>query len=134
MSITPYLFLEGRCEEAIAFYEQAIGARVAMKLHYRDAPPGTPTDPAHAGKVMHATLLAAGAELLLSDGHCSGTPGFSGFCVTLTTSDEAEAARWFTALAEGGTARMPMQKTFFAKSFGMCTDRFGIGWMVMVPA
>lgn len=134
MTITPYLFFEGRCEEAIAFYEQAIGARVAMKMHFRDAPPAAQVTPGIAEKVMHATLIVGGAELLVSDGKCDGAPGFSGFSVNLTTADEAEAQRWFHALAEAGDVRMPLDKTFFARSFGMCTDRFGVLWMVMVPA
>ena len=134
MTVTPYLFLEGRCEEAIAFYEQALGARVAMKMHFRDAPPGTPTPPGLEDKVMHATLNVTGAELLLSDGHCTGAASFAGFAINLTTADEAEAARWFHALAEGGTIRMPMARTFFAQSFAMVTDRFGILWRLMVPA
>jgi PhnB protein len=134
MSVTPYLFFEGRCAEAIDFYEKSIGARVAIKMHFRDAPPGTPTDAANADKIMHATLNIAGAELLVSDGACHGASSFTGFAVTLTTSDEAEGARWLHALAEGGTVRVPMDKTFFARSFGMCTDKFGILWMIMVPA
>lgn len=133
MSITPYLLFQGRAEEAIAFYEKAIGARVVMKLHFSDAPPGMPTDPANANKVMHASLQVAGSELALSDAECSGTANFAGFSVTLTTGDEAEATRWFQGLAEGGTVRMPLAATFFAKSFGMVTDRFGVAWMVMVP-
>lgn len=134
MSVTPYLLYEGHCAEAIAFYEKAIGARVALRMHYRDAPPGTPTDPARADRIMHATLNVAGAELMMSDGQSDGTPSFAGFVVNLTTSDESEAARWFAGLSQGGTIRMPLGQTFFAKSFGMCTDPFGVGWMVMVPA
>ena len=134
MSVTPYLFFEGRCAEAIAFYEKIIGARVAVRMAYRDAPQGTPIDPANADKIMHATINVAGAELLMSDGMCNGNAAFSGFSLNLATGDEVEAARWFHGLAEGGTVRMPLARTFFAKSFGMCTDQFGVGWMVMVPA
>jgi PhnB protein len=134
MTVTPYLFYEGRCAEAIAFYEKAIGARVTLTMHFRDAPPGTPIDPTHADKIMHATLVVGGSELLVSDGDCAAAASFTGFCVNLTTSDEAEAARWFHGLSQGGAIRMKLEKTFFAKSFGMCTDPFGVGWMVMVPA
>lgn len=134
MSITPYLFFEGRCEEAIAFYEKAIGARVVIKMRFGDAPPGAPAEPANADRIMHATLAVAGGELLVSDGNCVGAPGFAGFGVALATADEAQAARWFDALADGGATRLPLVRTFFAKSFGMCTDRFGVLWLVTVPA
>lgn len=133
MSISPYLMFEGRAAEAIAFYEQAVGAHTTIKLRFRDAPPGMGTDPAKADKIMHATLRIGGAELSLSDAECSGKTAFGGFSITLGTDDEAEAARWFKGLASGGSVRMVMSPTFFAKSFGMVTDRFGVGWMVMVP-
>jgi PhnB protein len=70
----------------------------------------------------------------VSEGNCSGKPGFNGFSLTLNAADNAEAERLFAALAEGGQIRMPMAQTFFASRFGMLADRYGLGWMVIVPA
>lgn len=140
MPIQPYLFLEGRAQETIDFYRQALGAEVALLMHYRDMPPqdgpqqegcsGMPE--AMLDKVMHASLRIGDAFLLLSDGHASGTPNFAGFSLSLTAADGDQATRWFNALSAGGQVRMPLGPTFFASHFGMCADRFGVAWMVMV--
>jgi PhnB protein len=82
---------------------------------------------------MHACLRIGGAAVMLSDGHCQGQPKFSGFSLTLNAKDEAEAKQLFGALADGGQVQMPLGKTFFSPSFGMVADKFGVGWMVIVP-
>ena len=83
---------------------------------------------------MHASLKIGGSTVLASDGHCQGQPSFQGFALSLTAADDAEAERLFKALADGGQVRMPLAKTFFASSFGMLADRFGVGWMIYVPS
>ena len=65
---------------------------------------------------------------------CTGQTAFQGFALSLDAPNEAEAERLFTALGNGGQVQMPLSKTFFAKSFGMVADRFGVTWMVIVPA
>ena len=86
------------------------------------------------GKVMHAALKVGDAMILASDGMCSGTPTFQGISLSLTASTDAEAARLFDALAgSGGEVRMPLASTFFASSFGMVADRFGVSWMIVKP-
>src|SRR3546814_17315258 len=82
---------------------------------------------------MHACLSIDGTEVDLSDGMCSGKPDFKGFQMTLVCADDAQARRRFYALADGGQVQVPIGETFFASSFGMLADRFGVGWMVMVP-
>lgn len=135
MSIQPYLFFEGHADEAIAFYGKAIGAKVTMRMTYGDGPdgecPGGMKPP--ADKVMHAGLRVGGSDLALSDGMCSGKPDFKGFSLTLVCDDDADAKRRFEALADGGKVDVPLAESFFASSFGMLVDRFGLGWMVMVP-
>jgi len=137
MSIQPYLFFEGRADEAIAFYGKALDAEVLMRMTYGDSPegngecPGGNTPP--ADKVMHAGLRIGGSEIGLSDGMCSGKPEFKGFQMTLVCADDADAKRRFDALADGGQVDLPIAESFFASSFGMLADRFGVSWMVMVP-
>jgi PhnB protein len=132
MQIDPYLFFEGRCQEAIDFYRDRLGAEVVMQMAYKDSPVAT-GQPSEAGdKVMHAALRIGESQVFMSDGMCGGTPAFRGFSLSLTLKDDTEAARVFAALADGGAVNMPLGKTFFASSFGMVNDRFGIVWMVMV--
>jgi len=135
MHIEPYLFFNGRCEEAIAFYKRALGAEVLMLMRNNEAPEPAPPGMLPAGsenKVMHATLRIGTSNLMLSDGRCDGKPVFNGFSLSLDAADEAEAERLFAALADGGTVQMPLAKTFWSPRFGMVADRFGVGWMVSV--
>ena len=132
--IEPYLFFEGRTEEALQFYQKALGAKVEMMMRNRESPePPPPGMNAPAEKIMHSSFLIDGARVMASDGMCSGKPNFQGFSLSVTAASEAEAKRKFNALAEGGKVTLPLGKTFFSPAFGMLTDRFGVGWMVMVP-
>ncbi len=133
MHIQPYLFFDGRCQEAIDFYRQAIGAEVQMMMHFKDSPEPAFMPPDAGDKVMHAAVRIGETVVLMSDGMCSGKPGFQGFSLSLTPADDAAARHVFAALGDGGTVTMALMKTFFASSFGMLTDRFGVSWMVMVP-
>jgi len=137
MQIQPYLFFEGRCEEALEFYRTRLGAEVTMLMRYRESPeppqPGM-IPPGSENKVMHSSLRIGEAALMASDGRCNGQPGFQGFSLSLNAASEAEAERLFGALAEGGQVQMPLSKTFFSPCFGMVADRFGVSWMVIVAA
>ena len=133
--IEPYLFFEGRTEEALEFYKHALGAQVEMLMRFKDSPEPPPPGvmpPGSENKVMHATLNVGGATIMASDGNCGGKPSFSGVSLSLGAKDDAEAKRVFDALADGGQVQMPLGKTFFASSFGMLADRFGVGWMIIV--
>jgi len=137
MMIEPYLFFEGNCEEALAFYHQALGAEVTMMMRYKDSPEPHPPGMLPAGcedKIMHANLRIGESVVMASDGMCSGVAAFQGFSLSISASSEAEAKTIFAALAEGGEVRMPLGKTFFSPCFGMLKDRFGVGWMVIVMA
>jgi PhnB protein len=136
MQIQPYLFFDGRCEEAVEFYRKALGAKVEMLMRYKDSPDPPPpgmVPPGSENKVMHSSLRIGNAVLMASDGHCQGKPSFQGFSLSRDASSEAEADRLFNALADGGQVRMPLGKTFFSPRFGMVADRFGVAWMVIVP-
>lgn len=136
MLIQPYLFFDGRCEEALDFYGRAIGAQVLNLKRYKDNPePGSAgPNPPDGNKIMHASMRIGDSTVMASDGMCSGQTDFRGFSLTLETADDAEASRRFKALAEGGEITLPLARTFFASSFGMLRDRFGVNWMVMGPA
>jgi PhnB protein len=133
MLIEPYLFFEGRCEEAIEFYRQALGAEVEMIVRYEESPEPPPPDmvpPGSEKKIMHAGLRIGGALVMLSDGNCSGKTSFGGFSLSITVPDAETADRFFNALAEDGQVQMPLGETFWSPRFGMVADRFGVGWMI----
>ena len=135
MQIQPYLFFEGRAEEAAEFYKEKLGAEVTMLMRNKDAPEKPPPGmlpPASENKVMHMALRIGDTTVLASDGSCKGKPNFQGISLSLTVKDAAEAAKVFAALAAGGQVQMPLGKTFFSPSFGMVADKFGVGWMVYV--
>jgi PhnB protein len=130
MQIQPYLFFEGRCDEAIEFYRGALGAEVLMLMRFKDNPEGA--SHGNGDKVMHASLRIGETTVLVSDGRCLGGPSFQGFALSLTVPSESEAERLFTALGDGGQVQMPLTKTFFSPRFGMLSDRFGVFWMIYV--
>ncbi|MDR3519137.1 MAG: VOC family protein [Azospirillaceae bacterium] len=135
MRVQGYLVFEGRCEEAVAFYHQALGAEVAMLMRYQESPEPLPegmVPPGAESKVMHAAFRIGDTVVMASDGRCTGRPAFQGFSLSLTVADEATADRAFAALGEGGTVVMPLAKTFYSPRFGMVTDKFGVSWMVIV--
>jgi PhnB protein len=135
MQIQPYLFFNGRCEEAIEFYRKALGATVEMMMRFKESPDPMPPGmlaPGSENKVMHATLRIGGAVLMASDGMGAGALEFKGFSLSIDAADVAGADRMFNALADGGKVSMPIGKTFWSPHFGMVTDRFGVGWMVTI--
>jgi PhnB protein len=137
MQLQPYLFFDGRCEEALEFYKAALGAEVTMLMRNKespDLPPPGMLPPGSDDKVMHAAVRIGDTTLLASDGRCLGQPRFEGFSLSITARDDAEAERFFAALCDGGTIRQPMMTTFFSSRFGMAADRFGVPWMVVVAA
>jgi len=137
MLVQPYLFFDGRCEEALAFYQKALGAVVEMMLRFKDGPEGPGADgcaaPGDPDKIMHTSFRIGDTVVMASDGNCTGNPQFSGISLSLTVADKAAADRAFTALADGGQVQMPLGETFFSPAFGMVADRFGVSWMIMAP-
>ncbi len=135
MIVQPYLFFDGRCEEAIEFYKKAVGAEVLMLMRNKESPEPPPPGmlpPGSENKIMHASLRIGETEVMASDGRAMGKPEFRGIFLSLTAANEAEADRLFNALGEGGQVIMPIGKTFFSPRFGMVADRFGVSWMVTV--
>ncbi len=134
MTVQPYLFFDGKCEEALEFYKGAIGAQVEMLMRFSENP--DKPDPSHmpassAEKVMHCAFKVGDTQILASDGHCAGKPSFQGFGLALSAKSDAEAEKLFGALGKGGQVLQPLTKTFFASKFGMVADQFGVMWMVI---
>lgn len=134
MKVQPYLFFEGRCEEAIDFYRGALGAEVTALMRSKDSPDPSMCLPGAGDKIIHASLRIGDLTVMASDGRCRGEPSFGGFSLSLTVPDRAAADRLAAALAEGGAVQMPLAETFFSPSFGMVADRFGVSWMIVVEA
>ncbi len=136
--ITPYLNLDGRAGEAIEFYRKAAGAEVIAVMRFSDAPVNSCADgqfpESMNDKVMHSEIRIHGSSVFLSDCNGSGNPSFKGISLALAAESDDIAQARFKALAEGGTVKMELGPTFFASSFGTLEDRFGIEWMVLVPA
>lgn len=134
-TIQPYLFFCGRCEEAIAYYKETLGAEVLMMMRFKDNPDAPCPDalpPEFDDKIMHASLRICGAEVMMSDGMHMGPADFKGIALSLAVLDEAEADRIFNALATDGAVQVPIGKTFFAARFGIVADKFGVTWMIVV--
>ena len=134
MQIQPYLNFNGRCDEAVEFYQNALGAEVTMLMRFKDNPePQTAMcAPTAEDKVMHMSFRIGDTTLLASDGRATGEPNFQGISLSLTVPTDAEAKKRFDALADGGEVQMALAKTFFSSNFGMVADRFGLSWMVYV--
>lgn len=137
MQVQAYLMFNGRCEEAVRFYQSAIGAEVQMLMRHKDSPEPAPPGmlpPGSENKVMHVALRIGDTLVLASDGRCTGKTSFEGFSLALTAATPDEADRAFARLADGGQVSMPLAKTFWSPRFGMLVDRFGVSWMVMAAA
>lgn len=130
--ISTYLTFNGTAGEAMRFYEKVLGAKLDRLIKYGDLPPSPQTPPGSADKVLHAQLTFANGDVLMaSDWTGGGTyDGMKGFSVTLDYESEQEAGRIFASLADGGHVLVPLQPSFFAKAFGMVSDRFGTPWMI----
>jgi PhnB protein len=132
-TLQPYLFFDGRCEEALEFYRKTIGAEVTTLMRYKDSPDPTMACPGVSpDKVMHSSFTVGNTTVMASDGRSTGKPVFQGFSLSLAVATEAEADKLFGALGNGGQVQMPLTKTFFSPRFGMVADRFGVGWMIIV--
>jgi PhnB protein len=135
MQVQPYLFFDGRCEEAVEFYRKTLGAEVQMLMRFSESPephqPGM-VAPGSENKVMHMSLRIGDSGVMGSDGRNTGKPNFQGFSLSLSVANDAEAERLFGALSAGGRVEVPLTKTFFSSRFGMLADRFGVGWMILV--
>ncbi len=136
LGLQPYLFFSGRCAEALDFYREALGAQIGMVMRFDQSPDPVPPgmlQPGFEHKVMHSEIKIGNLSVMASDG-CDEHSRFGGFRLALSVPTASEADQYFNALANGGVVDMPLGATFWSPRYGMVTDRFGVGWMVMVPA
>lgn len=132
MIVEPYLYFYGRCEQALAFYESKLGAKVQAKLRYKDAPGDQALQGEQGELIMHALFRIGETAVMASDGNPRQLSGsHSGFSLTLSVESVDEGKRLFEALGQGGQVTLPWQPTFFANGFGMLTDQFGVPWIVI---
>ena len=133
MAFRPYLAFAGNAREAFTRYQEIFGGELVL-LTMADTPAdaGTPPEGVNADAIMHAALMA-GDDLLMGADDMSGSFAGNnrGICVNCALADDTEAKRVFDALSQGGQVQQPLDRTFFASSFGMCIDKYGIQWMVM---
>lgn len=135
MKVQAYISFGGRCEEALTFYKKSIGAEVTSLMRWKDSPDATMKPaPGYEEKVMNAAFRIGETQLMADDGMGAKEAEFKGMTLAIVVADDAEAKRVFMALAEGGSVQMPLAKTFWASSFGVLTDKFGVPWMVNVDA
>jgi PhnB protein len=135
-SLNNYVFFSGRCEEALNFYQHHVGARIGMLLRFNDSPQPLPEGvlaPGFEDKVMHCEFTIGDSKVLASDGCGEGTV-MSGFSLALTVASADDAHRVFSALAQDGQITMPLEKTFWSPLYGQLVDKFGVAWMIMLPA
>jgi PhnB protein len=134
MQVQPYLFFNGKCEEALEFYKKMLGAKVTMVMRFGDAPDPEARAAAPANNIMHSEFQVGESTIMASDGMgTGGKPNFQGFSLTIQCSSDADVTRLFHALAEGGQVEMPLAKAFFASNFGGVRDKYGVSWMVINP-
>ncbi|MCA9186916.1 MAG: VOC family protein [Pirellulaceae bacterium] len=134
MHVKPYLYFNGRTDEALKFYRQALGAEVLFSMRFGDSPDKSSIRPGTEDKIMHATFRIGDSEIMASDGICDeNVPAtFAGISLTVYAANIDHAEQLFAALGDGGHVQMPMTETFFSPRFGMVADRFGVSWMVLV--
>lgn len=132
--IQPYLMFSGRCEEALDFYRETLGAKVEMILRFDESPEPPPEGMLPEGfgrKIMHAAFRIGDTLVMASDG-CGEVEKISGISLSLTLPDEDSVNLAFERLSEGGKVTMPLGTTFWSPRFGMVEDQFGVSWMLGV--
>lgn len=137
-SLNPYLGFDGNCEEAFEFYRSIFGGEFADLSRYSDAPSDGPGHPEDADKIMHVSLAIADGQVLMgSDRPSDMGPGGTGdsVAISIEPDDADQGRRMFQGLATDGHVAVPYERQFWGADFGMCTDKYGITWMVnYVPA
>ncbi|GBQ28118.1 VOC family protein [Gluconacetobacter azotocaptans] len=131
MRISAYVYaFDGRCREAFAFYQAALGGEITAMMTFADTPMADSVPLDQRDRICHAALTVDGQVVMGSDGMPDKAVTPAGFSISVTADTAGDAGRIFTALSNGGSITMPLQQTFWAPQFGMLVDKFGVAWMV----
>ncbi len=133
MQMSVHLNFQGNCAEAFEFYKKVFGAKNAFAMKYGEAPAGMPVPLDWKDKIMHTSIPLGDSQLMGCDAPPERSTPLGGFQISVSSKDEAEVQRIYEALQAGGSVQMPMAKTFWSPMFGMCTDKFGVAWMISMP-
>lgn len=127
---TPYLFFNGDCAEAIAFYAEVFGGEIIGRMPASELPAEFAVPEDRRDWVMHSTIKIGNGQIMASDNIMGTSDKMAGASVSMIYSTAAEAKAIYDRLADGGEIQMPFSPTFWSAGFGTLTDRFGIKWMV----
>jgi PhnB protein len=129
--LNPYIGFQGQAREAMDFYKSVFGGELTSSTYGES---GMAQDPADNDKIMHSQLQAPGGLVVMGSDNPSGMPADQGQRITISLSgdDEATLRRYWDALVDGGSVTMPLEKAPWGDSFGMCSDRYGVNWMVNI--
>ena len=130
MQLYAYLTFDGDCEEAMRHYADVLRGQIVAMQPHEGTPAADYVPPDWRNKILHARLHIGDAVLMASDSPSGMQEKMQGISVALVIEDPDEAERIFNAFAEDGVVTMPVTETFWAKKFGMLTDRFGTPWMI----
>jgi PhnB protein len=133
MNTNLHIAFPGTCREAFAFYAKTFGTKIQMSMTYGEAPAGSPTPADGKDLILHTAMPLNNIILMGCDAPAGREQAIGGFQVSIESEDEAEVRRLFSVLSEGGSVRMPLDKTFWSPLFGMVTDKFGVAWMIGIP-
>ncbi|MEU1873489.1 PhnB protein [Streptomyces ambofaciens] len=128
--LNPYLSFDGDARQAMEFYEQVFGGALALNTFGSAGMP----DPAYTDKIMHGMLETPSGFTLMGADTPPGmeyTPGNT-FAVSLSGDDATELRGYWEKLSADGSVEVPLERQMWGDVFGMCTDRFGVPWMVNI--
>lgn len=129
--LNPYITFQGNAREAITFYHSILGGELGVSTFGES---GMDHDPAAADNIMHAQVTTPGGLTLMVSDSPPGMDFIQGnnISVSLSGDDEAELRGYWDGLSADGTPGVPLEKAPWGDTFGMFTDKFGIGWLVNI--
>ncbi len=128
-----HLVFSGKCREAFAFYEKTFNSKIQFSMTFGEAPEGSPVPPGSENLILHASMPLGGITLMGCDAPRGREATLGGFQIAVTDPSADEVERLFDELKVDGSVQMPLGQTFWSPLFGMCTDKFGVAWMVSIP-
>lgn len=133
MKLSVHLNFDGQCRAAFRTYQRLLGGRMTALMTYGDSPMADKVPLEWRDRIVHAAMELEQGRILGADVPPESYVAPQGFALTLTVAGVERAVQLFSALAEGGTIRMPLQKTFWAASYGLLVDRYGVPWEINCP-